>query len=63
MNNSLGFIRAYAPDGLTKTPADRSRSSEAREPSEPPSSFVRGVIVALTLAIPVWAWVMLTSLR
>jgi hypothetical protein len=63
MNNTLGFIRAYGPDGLTKTQTDRPRSSRAQEPSEPPASFVRGVIVALAVAIPVWAWIMVESIR
>ena len=60
-NDSL--IRSFAPSRDIKVREEAPQSSQTDHPAEPRPSFFRGVVVALAVALPVWAWIILWSIR
>jgi hypothetical protein len=60
-NDSL--IRTFAPSSPLEVREESPRSSQTERPAEPRPSFFRGVIIALAVALPVWAWVIMSSIR
>jgi hypothetical protein len=60
-NDSL--IRYFAPGSPIETPEGPPDLGRPYFSPEPRSSFFRGVTVGLAVATPMWAWVILASIR
>ena len=58
MISTDSLISEFAAGSLVKTQDHAPRSAQTGHPTaEPKTSFFRGVIIGLAVAVPVWAWI------
>jgi hypothetical protein len=63
MISTDGLVCFFDPASSIKTRDDEPRPSQGEHAAEPGTSFARGVAVGLAVAVPVWACVILSTIR
>jgi hypothetical protein len=58
-----GLVCYFDPLASIRTRDDAPRPSQSENETEPKTSFARGVAVGLAVALPVWACIILSSIR
>ena len=60
-NDSL--VCYFAPGSPAAPQGDMPLLGKSNDPTEPKSSFFRGVAVGLGVVVPLWAWVVLSIIH
>jgi hypothetical protein len=63
MISTDGLVCYFDPASSIKTREDEPRRSPNEPAAEPRTSFARGIAVGLAVAVPVWACIILSSIR